>query len=98
MILMNSPWRQLILGQTMSTLSGLIDRAERRGLVRREKNPDDGRAIDVLIAPAGLALAPAAYRQVHEALSAETGRLDRRQTESLIKLLGLMLGASGPGD
>lgn len=81
------------LGLDKSTMSGLIDRAERRGLVRRERNPDDGRAVDVMIAPAGLELAQAAYREVREVLSPATGQLDRRQTESLIKLLGIMLAA-----
>jgi len=81
------------LGLDKSTMSGLIDRAERRGLVRRERNPDDGRAVDVMIAPAGLELAQAAYREVRETISPATGQLDRRQTESLIKLLGIMLAA-----
>jgi DNA-binding MarR family transcriptional regulator len=84
------------MGLDKSTMSGLIDRAERRGLVRRAKNPDDGRAIDVLIDEAGLELARKAYREVHEAISPATDRLDRRQTESLIKLLGLMLTAPQP--
>jgi DNA-binding MarR family transcriptional regulator len=84
------------MGLDKSTMSGLIDRAERRGLVRRAKNPDDGRAIDVLIDEAGLELARKAYREVHEAVSPAADRLDRRQTESLIKLLGLMLAAPQP--
>jgi DNA-binding MarR family transcriptional regulator len=81
------------LGLDKSTMSGLIDRAERRELVRREKNPDDGRVVDVLIAPAGLKLAHSAYREVREALSAATSSLDRRQTDVLIKLLGILLAA-----
>jgi len=81
------------LGLDKSTMSGLIDRAERRELVRREKNPDDGRAVDVMITPAGLELAEAAYREVRETISPATGQLDRRQTESLIKLLGILLAA-----
>jgi DNA-binding MarR family transcriptional regulator len=81
------------MGLDKSTMSGLIDRAERRGLVRRVKNIDDGRTVDVIIDAAGLELAQTAYREVHEAISPATGRLDRRQTESLIKLLGLMLAA-----
>ncbi|MEV6345900.1 MarR family transcriptional regulator [Actinoplanes sp. NPDC051851] len=84
------------MGLDKSTLSGLIDRAERRGLVRREKNPDDGRAVDVMIDAAGLELARAAYREVHEAIAPATGRLDRRQIESLTRLLGIMLEAPPP--
>jgi DNA-binding MarR family transcriptional regulator len=82
------------MGLDKSTLSGLIDRAERRGLVRRERNPGDGRAIDVLIDAAGLELAQTAYREVNKAVSSAAGHLDRRQAESLIKLLDLMLAAS----
>ena len=81
------------LGLDKSTMSGMIDRAERRGLVRRERNPDDGRAVDVMIAPAGLELARAAYREVRETISPAIGQLDRRRTESLIRLLKTMLAA-----
>ena len=82
------------MGLDKSTLSGLIDRAERRGLVRRERNPEDGRAIDVLIDAAGRELARAAYLEVNKAVSTDADHLDRRQTESLIKLLNLMLAPS----
>src|SRR3954462_12191316 len=41
------------LGLDKSTMSGLIDRAERRDLVARDRNPHDGRAVDVFLTPAG---------------------------------------------
>lgn len=84
------------LGLDKSTMSGLIDRAERRGLIRREKNPDDGRAIDVLITDAGLELAEAAYVEISEALAPATSLLDRKQTETLFALLRTMLAAPQP--
>src|SRR5687768_4655520 len=49
------------LGLDKSTLSGLIDRAERRGLVARGKNPQDRRVVDVFLTPAGLELAEQVY-------------------------------------
>ena len=40
------------LGLDKSSVTGLVDRAERRGLVRRVPSPEDGRA--VLVAPTAL--------------------------------------------
>src|SRR6202451_4607315 len=45
------------LGLDKSTISGLVDRAEKRGLLRRTPNPVDGRAVDVFLSPAGTELA-----------------------------------------
>src|SRR6476646_3115293 len=44
------------LGLDPSSMSGLIDRAERRELVRRETAAHDGRAIEVVITAHGLQL------------------------------------------
>ena len=49
-----------------SSVSGLIDRAERRGLVRRTTTPADGRVIRVTLTPDG--------RRIGEAVSAEVAR------------------------
>lgn len=35
------------LGLEKSTMTGLVDRAEERGLMARAPNPDDARAVDV---------------------------------------------------
>jgi DNA-binding MarR family transcriptional regulator len=45
------------LGLDRSSVSGLIDRAARRGLVRRDASSDDGRAVRVSLTPAGQRLA-----------------------------------------
>ena len=37
------------LGLDRSTISGLVDRAEKRGLLRRTQNPLDGRGVDVAL-------------------------------------------------
>ncbi|GGP14050.1 MarR family transcriptional regulator [Nonomuraea glycinis] len=79
------------LGLDKSTMSGLIDRAQRRGLLTRGKNPDDGRVVDVYITPAGLELAHRVDGEVRRALAPRTGRLTPEQLDQLVKLLGVVL-------
>ena len=57
------------LGLDRSSLSGLIDRAEQRGLVQRTRNPDDKRVIEVGMTPIGLEQARAAQEQIRRALT-----------------------------
>ncbi|GGM48504.1 MarR family winged helix-turn-helix transcriptional regulator [Dactylosporangium sucinum] len=75
------------LGLDKSTMSGLIDRAERRGLLARGKNPEDGRVVDVYITPAGLELAERLQGEVRRALMPAIGRLDPQQRDGLVELL-----------
>src|ERR1700728_3876978 len=42
------------LGLDKSTITGLVDRAEKRGLLQRTPNPVDGRAVDVMLTAAGM--------------------------------------------
>jgi DNA-binding MarR family transcriptional regulator len=42
-----------VLGLERSSLTGLVDRAEQRGLVVREADPHDRRAVKVTLTPAG---------------------------------------------
>lgn len=79
------------LGLERSTMSGLVDRAEGRGLLAREQNVDDARAVDVFMTPAGLALAERVEADVRDALAPITGRLDAKQRATLTQLLELML-------
>ena len=75
------------LGLDKSTMSGLVDRAERRGLLARGRNPEDGRVIDVFMTPAGLELAERLEDKVWQALSPATGRLTPEQRAQLVELL-----------
>lgn len=75
------------LGLDKSTMSGLVDRAERRGLLARGRNPEDGRVIDVFMTPAGLELAEQLQDKVRHALSPATGRLTPEQQVDLVNLL-----------
>jgi DNA-binding MarR family transcriptional regulator len=80
------------LGLEKSTMSGLVDRAEERGLLERAPSPDDRRAIEVLITRAGAALFDRGYARVREELSPLIGRLaadDRRRVHALlVQMLG----------
>jgi len=81
------------LGLEKSTMSGLIGRAERRGLVERRPSPDDARVILVGLTPAGRALARAAELDAAEGLADLTTRLDARQVSALKEVARLSEGA-----
>jgi DNA-binding MarR family transcriptional regulator len=80
------------LGLEKSTMSGLVDRAERRGLLVRGRDTGDARAVIVAMTPAGHELAERLQADVRRALAAGTGRLDARERQSLTRLLEKMLG------
>src|SRR3954462_10608445 len=46
-----------VLGLAKSSLSGLVDRTERNGLLRREADPQDARAVRIALTAPGRALA-----------------------------------------
>ncbi len=79
------------LGLDKSSMSGLIDRAERRGLLARDKNPHDGRAVDVYLTPAGQELTQRLVVEGRRALAPAIGRLRPEQREQLIGLLDTIL-------
>jgi DNA-binding MarR family transcriptional regulator len=58
-----------LLNLDKSSVSGLVDRAERRGLVRRTSAPDDRRAVRVALTDRGRDLARKFARQVERELS-----------------------------
>ena len=61
------------LGLERSTMSGLINRAEQRGLVERGPDPEDARASVVRMTEDGQALAERVRTEVHDALRPLTG-------------------------
>lgn len=78
------------LGLEKSTMTGLVDRAEQRGLLARAPSADDRRAIEVFLTPAGLALADRLYAEVTAALAPRTGTLpaaDQRRLQALLERL-----------
>lgn len=50
-----------MLGLAKSSLTGLVDRTERNGLVRREADPEDMRAVRVALTAQGAKLVDAFY-------------------------------------
>jgi DNA-binding MarR family transcriptional regulator len=82
------------LGLDKSTMSGLVDRAERRVLLQRGRNADDGRAVDVFMTDAGLELAERVHAEVRRALAPTTSRLGAEDRQTLTRILERMLGSA----
>src|ERR1700679_1570676 len=60
------------LGLDKSTMTGLVARAEGRGLLERARNPDDGRAVDVFLSVSGVELGERIFRDMEQFLSRAT--------------------------
>lgn len=84
------------LGLDKSTISGLVDRAEKRGLLQRAPNPADGRATDVFLTAEGMQLADLGEGKIARSLSPMTGKLTRAETLRLTALLEHVLKHEGP--
>ena len=79
------------LGLEKSTISGLAERAERRGLLLRAPSRKDGRAVDIMLSPAGIELARLVELEVQHALAPLTGQLTPAEQRRLQVLLARML-------
>ncbi|NBE83494.1 MarR family winged helix-turn-helix transcriptional regulator [Micromonospora rubida] len=87
------------LGLDKSTMSGLIDRAERRGLLARGRSAEDRRAVDVFLTAAGFELTERLYGEVRAALLPATGRLDPEQRHRLAELIEpILTPVTGAGE
>jgi DNA-binding MarR family transcriptional regulator len=80
------------LGLEKSTMTGLVDRAGKRGLLERAPSRTDGRAVDVFLSPDGAELAERLYAEVGRSLSAMTNELIPADQGRLQALLERMLG------
>jgi DNA-binding MarR family transcriptional regulator len=88
------------LGLDKSSMTGLVSRAEKRGLLQRAASPDDGRAVDVFITPEGAALARRIRDDVARALSPMTDELthaEQRRLQALLERMQLHRRAAGTG-
>lgn len=97
-VLMGGPLGMGELSATLSlaksSLTGLVDRTERNGLVRREQDPRDTRAVLVALTAHGGALAADFYAETCrrvESLAAGLGAADR---DTLAGLLGGIVRAN----
>lgn len=84
------------LGLEKQTMSGLVTRAEARGLVVRVPSSDDKRAIDVLLTSEGSDLFDRLHDQMQRALAPLTEQLNKSDQNRLRELLWRML-ESGEG-
>jgi DNA-binding MarR family transcriptional regulator len=79
------------LGLERSSVSGLIDRAARRGLVRRDISSDDGRAVRVSLTADGQRLAGLLTDEVGRLLAPMTRSLSPADQKRLSTLLNKLL-------
>jgi DNA-binding MarR family transcriptional regulator len=84
------------LGLEKSTMTGLVDRAEKRGLLERAPSASDGRAVDVFLSPGGAELAGRLYTHIARSLSPLTSKLAPAEQRLLQTLLEQMLGPHEP--
>ncbi|WP_062645353.1 MarR family winged helix-turn-helix transcriptional regulator [Streptomyces maremycinicus] len=90
-VLMTQPYGMSELGETLglgkSSLTGLVDRTVRRGLVRREPDPRDGRAVRVGLTEEGDRLAHGFYDETCRRLGNLPAGLNTSERDRLAALL-----------
>lgn len=70
-----------------SSLTGLIDRVERRGLVTRTRNDRDRRACQIALTGSGTELAVATHQDVTARIDELAGELSRADQQRLTSLI-----------
>jgi len=85
------------LGLDRTTVSGLVDRTEKRGLVQRSPHPLDGRSVQVTLSPKGARAAERGANGIALSLSSMTGALNRAESQRLTTLLERMLEPGNSG-
>ena len=94
-VLMPQPYGMSELGETLglakSSLTGLVDRTVRRGLVRREADPRDGRAVRVGLTDEGAALAEKFYAETCRRMEALPSGLSGAERDRLAVLLSRLV-------
>ncbi len=83
-------------GVDKSSMTGLVDRAEQRGLVRRQPAAHDKRSVQVSITPAGSRLAADVETVVYRRISSLVAGLSHRDQAGLERLVR-RLAAGGAG-
>ena len=77
-----------MLSLAKSSLTGLVDRTERNGLVRREPDPRDTRAVRVALTPRGSRLAAEFYAETCRRVEQLAAGLSVTERDTLAGLLG----------
>lgn len=86
-----------MLGLERPGLTGLVDRIERRGLLRRESSQQDRRAVTVALTPRGKEVTEAFFAEVTASLQDAVAHLpetDRQQFEAIA--FGIIAAESVP--
>ena len=82
------------LGLDKSSMTGLVDRAERRGLLRRDPSPHDGRAVQVSLTKEGQELARVLTADADRRIKALTEALTEAQRTQLSRLASTLLAGT----
>src|SRR5215468_12350418 len=80
-----------LLGLDKSSVSGLVDRAERRGLVERVPSEDDRRVVQVRLTRAGRSLATRTARRFDAEVAEILARLPADERKTLSALVSRLL-------
>jgi MarR family transcriptional regulator, lower aerobic nicotinate degradation pathway regulator len=83
------------LGLDKSSMTGLVARAEKRGLVRRSPSPDDGRGVLVGLTPQGRELTRRCEAEMDREVAALTAPLTAAEHVHLRGLAAKLLHAPG---
>ena len=85
-----------VVGYDRATVGGVLDRLEKKGLVKRSVSPNDRRVRLLAISPAGTALLKRLAPAILDAQDAVLEPLDERERTELARLLGkLVSGRAG---
>ncbi|MEU7004054.1 MarR family transcriptional regulator [Nonomuraea sp. NPDC046570] len=77
-----------MLGLAKSSLTGLVDRTERNGLVQRKPDPQDSRAVRVALTRRGVKLADEFYTETCRRVEELTSGFAPAERDALAALLG----------
>ncbi len=77
-----------VLGLAKSSLTGLVDRTERNGLVQRASDPQDSRAVRVALTRRGAKLADEFYTETCRRVEELTSGFAPAERDALAALLG----------
>lgn len=81
-----------VLGLAKSSVTGLVDRCERNGLVHREPAPHDSRAVRVVLTPRGRETAQGFYVDTHRRIEQLQTSLSEDERDELAELLAQVTG------
>lgn len=79
-----------LMGVTSGTMTALLDRVEKAGFLKREKNPDDRRGLLLRLTPAGQHAMRWLYEQFDQAIRGTLGGVPGITPDELQTVLGLL--------